>query len=59
MDKNIMCENCIHKDVCKYKDEIAGIQRLIENFPYVVAPMLKCTKFLDRNVIYSTRSNAE
>ena len=54
-----MCENCIHKDVCKYKDEIAGIRRLIENFPYVVAPMLKCTKFLDRNVIYSTRSNAE
>lgn len=53
MDNNIMCENCIHKD------EIAGIRRLIENFPYVVAPMLKCTKFLDRNIIYSTRSNAE
>lgn len=59
MDNNSMCENCIHKDICKYKDEIAGIRRLMDNFPYVVMPTLKCTKFLDRNVIYGKRSNVE
>lgn len=81
MNNNVICENCAHKDVCKYRDEFTDIQKQFNNFkvfsnegsksaikgsvipieslPYIEVPMLKCTKFLDRNVIYSRRSNIE
>ena len=81
MSNTVMCENCAHKDVCKYRDEFTDIQKQFNNFkifsslktqsavegslipieslPYIEVPMLKCTKFLDRNVIYSRRSNTE
>lgn len=81
MSNNVMCENCAHKDICKYQDEFTDVQKQFNNFkifkdegtkstckgsiipieslPYIEVPMLKCTKFLARNVIYSTRSNAE
>ena len=71
MSDNVMCENCAHKDVCKHRDEFADIQKQLDNFkvfrnegpivpikslPYIEAPVLKCTKFIDRNVGYSKRS---
>lgn len=81
MSNAVMCENCAHKDVCKYRDEFTDIQKQFNNFqifrdektqsaiegslipieslPYIEVPMLKCTKFLERNVIYNTRSNIE
>lgn len=81
MNNNVICENCAHKDVCKYRDDFTDIQKQFNNFkvfrnektqsaiagslipieslPYIEVPMLKCTKFLERNVIYSRRSNAE
>ena len=81
MNNNVICENCAHKDVCKYLDDFTDIQKQFNNFkvfmnektqsaidgsltpieslPYIEVPMLKCTKFLDRNVIYSRRSNIE
>ena len=82
MNNNVICENCAHKDVCKYRDDFTDIQKQFNNFfkvfrdektqsaiegslipieslPYIEVPMLKCTKFLDRNVIYSRRSNIE
>lgn len=31
----------------------------IESLSYIEVPMLKCTNFLERNVIYNKRSNAE
>ena len=31
----------------------------IESLAYIEVPMLKCTNFLERNVIYNRRSNAE
>ena len=81
MNNKVICENCAHKDVCKYQDDFTDIQKQFNNFkvfrdeetqstiegsvisieslPYIEVPMLKCTKFLDRNVIYSRRSNIE
>ena len=81
MNNKVICENCAHKDVCKYRDEFTDIQKQFNNFkilrdeetksaiegsiisieslPYIEVPMLKCTNFLERNVIYSRRSNAE
>ena len=82
MNNTVICENCAHKDVCKYRDDFTDIQKQFDNFfkvfrdektqsaieeslipieslPYIEVPMLKCTKFLDRNVIYSRRSNIE
>ena len=81
MNNNVMCEDCAHKDVCKYRDDFTDIQKQFNNFkifsslktqsavegslipieslPYIEVPMLKCTKFLDRNVNYSRRSNVE
>ena len=81
MNNKVICENCAHKDVCKYRDEFTDVQKQFNNFkilrdeetksaiegsiipieslPYIEVPMLKCTNFLDRNVIYSRRSNAE
>ena len=81
MNNKVICENCAHKDVCKYRDDFTDIQKQFNNFkvfrdeetqsaikgsvisieslPYIEVPMLKCTKFLDRNVIYSRRSNVE
>ena len=41
------------------KSAIEGSIIPIENLPYIEVPMLKCTNFLGRNVIYSRRSNAE
>lgn len=31
----------------------------LESLPYIEVPMLKCTKFLERNVVYNKRSNVE
>lgn len=81
MSNAVMCENCAHKDVCKYRDEFTDIQKQFNNFKvfsnegnksaikgsivpieslsYIEVPMLKCTNFLERNVIYNTRSNVE
>lgn len=81
MNNNVMCENCAHKDVCKYRDEFTDIQKQFNNFKvfkeegnkstckgsivpiesltYIEVPMLKCTKFLDRNVVYNRRSITE
>ncbi len=81
MSNNVMCENCAHKDVCKYRDEFTEIQKQFNNFKvfkeegnkltgkgsivpiesltHIEVPMLKCTKFLDRNVVYNRRSIAE
>ena len=81
MNNNVICDNCAHKDVCKYRDDFTDIQKQFHNFkilrdeetksaiegsiipieslPYIEVPMLKCTNFLDRNVIYIRRSNAE
>ena len=81
MNNKVICENCAHKDVCKYRDDFTDIQKQFNNFkvfrnektqsaiegsllpieslPYIEVPMLKCTKFLDRNVNYSRRSNVE
>ena len=81
MNNKVICENCAHKDVCKYRDEFTDVQKQFNNFKilrdeetksaiegsiipieslsYIEVPMLKCTNFLDRNVIYSRRSNAE
>lgn len=41
------------------KSAIKGSIVPIESRPYIEVPMLKCTKFLDRNVIYGKRSNVE
>lgn len=81
MNSNVMCENCAHKDVCKYRDEFTDIQKQFNNFKvfsnegskstikgsivpieslsYIEVPMLKCTNFLERNVVYNKRSNVE
>lgn len=81
MNNNVICENCAHKDVCKYRDEFTDIQKQFNNFkflideetqsaiegslipieslPYIEVPMLKCTNFLERNVVYNRRSNIE
>ena len=81
MNNKVICENCAHKDVCKYRDDFTDIQKQFNNFkvfrdeetqsaikgsvisieslPYIEVPMLKCIKFLDRNVTYSRRSNIE
>lgn len=81
MSNNVMCENCAHKDVCKYRDEFTDIQKQFNNFKifkeegnkstgkgsivpiesltHIEVPMLKCTKFLDRNVVYNRRSITE
>lgn len=81
MNNNVICENCAHKDVCKYRDDFTDMQKQFNNFkvfrnektqsaiggslipieslPYIEVPMLKCTQFLERNVIYSRRSNVE
>lgn len=69
MSNAVMCENCAHKDVCKHRDEFTDIQKQFNNFKvfssaieslsYIEVPMLKCTNFLERNVIYNRRSNAE
>lgn len=81
MNNTVICENCAHKDVCKYRDDFTDIQKQFNNFkvfmnektqstidgslipieslPYIEVPMLKCTNFLERNVIYNRRSNAE
>ena len=31
----------------------------IESLSYIEVPMLKCTNFLERNVVYNKRSNVE
>lgn len=31
----------------------------IESLAYIEVPMLKCTNFLERNVVYNKRSNIE
>lgn len=54
MNNNVICENCTHKDVCKYRDDFTDIQKQFNE-----VPMLKCTNFLERNVIYNKRSNVE
>lgn len=81
MNNNVICENCAHKDVCKYRDEFTDIQKQFNNFkifrdektqsaiegslipieslPCIEVPMLKCTNFLERNVVYNKRSNIE
>ena len=78
MNNNVMCENCAHKDVCKYRDKFTDAQKQFNNFkifmdegtksavegsiipmeslPYIEVPMLKCTKFLDKNTICNIRS---
>lgn len=43
----------------KTQSAIEGSLIPIESLPYIEVPMLKCTKFLERNVIYSRRSNIE
>ena len=32
MNNNVMCENCAHKDVCKYRDEFTDAQKQFNNF---------------------------
>lgn len=81
MNNNVICENCAHKDVCKYRDEFTDIQKQFNNFKvfsnvgdksaikgsivpieslsYIEVPVLKCTNFLERNVVYNRRSNIE
>lgn len=81
MNNKVICEDCAHKNVCKYRDDFTDIQKQFNNFkvfrdektqsaiegslipieslPYIEVPLLKCTKFLDGNVIYSRRSNME
>lgn len=81
MNNKVICENCAHKDVCKYRDEFTDVQKQFNNFkilrdeetqsaiegsvipieslPYIEVPMLKCTNFLERNVLYNKRSNVE
>lgn len=81
MNNNVICENCAHKDVCKYRDDFTDMQKQFNNFkvfrnektqsaiegslipieslPYIEVPMLKCTQFLERNIIYNRRSNVE
>ena len=81
MNNKVICENCAHKDVCKYRDEFTDIQKQFNNFKvfsnvgdksaikgsivpieslsYIEVPVLKCTNFLERNVVYNRRSNIE
>ena len=81
MNNKVICENCAHKDVCKYRDDFTDIQKQFNNFKvfsnegnkstikgsivpieslsYIEVPMLKCTNFLERNVVYNRRSNIE
>ena len=81
MNNTVICENCAHKDVCKYRDDFTNIQKQFNNFKvfsnegnksaikgsivpieslsYIEVPMLKCTNFLERNVVYNKRSNIE
>ncbi len=42
-----------NKSTCK------GSMVPIESLPYLEVPMLKCTKFLERNAIYNKRSVTE
>lgn len=51
MNNTVMCENCAHKGICKHRDEFTDIQKQFNN--------LKCTNFLERNVVYNKRSNVE
>lgn len=41
------------------KSEIKGSIVPIESLSYIEVPMLKCTNFLERNVVYNRRSNIE
>lgn len=81
MNNNVMCETCVHKNVCKHRNEFTDIQTQFNNFKifkdggtksaikgsivpieslsYIEVPMLKCTNFLERNVVYNKRSNVE
>ena len=43
----------------KTQSAIEGSLIPIESLPYIEVPMLKCTKFLERNVVYNRRSNIE
>ena len=41
------------------KSAIKGSIVPIESLSYIEVPMLKCTNFLERNVVYNKRSNVE
>ena len=41
------------------KSAINGSIVPIESLSYIEVPMLKCTNFLERNVVYNKRSNVE
>ena len=41
------------------KSAIKGTIVPIESLSYIEVPMLKCTHFLERNVVYNRRSNIE
>lgn len=43
----------------KTQSAIDGSLIPIESLPYIEVPMLKCTNFLERNVVYNKRSNIE
>lgn len=43
----------------KTQSAIEGSLIPIESLSYIEVPMLKCTNFLERNVVYNRRSNIE
>ena len=65
------CPNCIHKDVCMYKEDYAKLvadlekdDRLLPAGVDFIEPLMVTCKYYirpaqHRNIIYNARSNAE
>ena len=63
------CPNCVHKDVCMYKEDYAKLVADLEKddrllpagVDFIEPLMVTCKYYIDkhRNVIYNARSNVE
>ena len=60
------CLNCVHKDVCMYKEDYAKLVEDLEKDNKLlpagldfIEPLMCTCKYYNRNVIYIRRSNTE
>mgnify|MGYP004648962583 CR=1 FL=1 len=60
------CPNCVHKDVCMYKDDYAQFvadlekdDQLLPTGVDFIQPLVVSCKYFYQHVIYNKRSNVE